>query len=55
MRRVAAVPQAYCVLGVSRLLIGEAMEVGDIHSSVRLRACHNKAEATNDILQGRER
>jgi hypothetical protein len=32
----------YCVLGVSCLLIGEAIEVGDIHSSVRLRACHNR-------------
>jgi hypothetical protein len=32
MRRVAAVPQAYCVLGVSCLFIGEAMEVGDIHT-----------------------
>jgi len=31
----------YCVLSVSCLLIKEAMEVGDIHSSVRLRACHN--------------
>ena len=31
----------YCVLGVSCLLIVRAMEAGNIHSSVRLRACHN--------------
>jgi hypothetical protein len=32
----------FCIASwVSCLLVGEVMEVGDIHTSVRLRACHN--------------